>query len=114
VNLIVLKSLLPSLREKKRYVVFEIESKRPVSFSSIRIAIERSLISFLGEFGLAKAGVIFPSDFKSQRGILRVSHTSVHLVRAALSLIANINKEPVIVKTIYTSGVLLRARRYVR
>ena len=51
--------LLPSLRQKKRYVVFEIKSDKSFSLSEVREAVESSLARFLGELGIAKASPFF-------------------------------------------------------
>ena len=53
-----IKPVLPSLREKKRYLVFEIVSKEPIKdFSVISKAIWKALLDLSGVLGASKAGI---------------------------------------------------------
>lgn len=108
-----IKPLLPSQREKKRYLVFEIISKNKIKqtapFSEIANTIWKAVLSFAGQAGAAKAGIsVLQDKYDStrQRGIIRVSHTMLDTAKAALTLIHEINKEPVIFRSLGTSGIL--------
>jgi len=108
-----IKPLLPSQREKKRYLVFEIISKNKVKpFSEITNAIWNSILTFVGQTGAAKAGISVLQDkydASRQLGIIRVSHKMLDALKAALTLIREINNEPVIVRSMGTSGILKKA-----
>ncbi len=108
-----IKPLLPSQREKKRYLVFEIISKNKVKpLSEITNAVWNSILSFVGQAGAAKAGITVLQDkydSSRQRGMIRVSHKMLDTLKAALTLIKEINKEPVIFRSIGTSGILKKA-----
>ncbi len=106
------KQLLPSLREKKRYIVYEVLSNKSFSFSEISKAITAAIKNFIGELGCAKAGIILLNKYKNNKGILRVNHKSVDEVRSALTLIKEINNQKTVVKTIRTSGILNKALSY--
>ncbi len=112
-----LKPILPSLREKKRYLAFEIVSKGKISqFQPVLKAINTSIFSFLGELGAAKAGILMLSDkydAKAQAGIIRVSHKYVDELKSALMLIKEIDGNEVIVKTAGVSGILKKAGKYI-
>ena len=113
-----LKPILPSLREKKRYLVFEVISKGKISFEGVYNAIMNAVLGFLGQFGAAQAGIIMLADKwdeQHQRGVIKVSHRSVDNLRASLIFINKINNENVIVKSIGVSGILKKAvRRYLQ
>ena len=68
-----LKPVLPSLREKKRYLVFEVISKGKISNADeVSDAIWRSSLQFIGQLGAAKAGLMVLNNKWSselQRGI---------------------------------------------
>ena len=51
-----LKSL-PSLRGKKRYVIFRIHSESPLNYPNVRDAILDSLANWLGQNEMAKAKI---------------------------------------------------------
>ncbi len=107
------KAVLPSWREKKRYVAFEVLSHSKIkAVSEVSKAIWRSHLAVCGELGAAQAGMMFlhnKYDPRTQRGLLRVSHDHVHHVRASLALLQQIEQQPVIVRSVGTSGVLRKA-----
>ncbi len=98
------------MREKKRYIVFKVISKRGLSFDEVKKAIKTGLLQFLGELGFAKAGVIIIEDWKDNKGVIKVNHKHVDNVKAGLALIKDIGNEAVIVKTIGVSGILKKVR----
>ncbi len=108
-----LKPLLPSLRERKRYVVFEVISKNPIKYAkSLAKAIEQSMLSLAGSLGLSRAGLIFLNDkydTRTQRGVVRVSHTSVDELKCALALTQSVDREAVIIRSVGVSGILKKA-----
>ncbi len=108
-----IKPLLPSLREKKRYLAFEIISKAKIKRSdSVFKAITASAVGFMGELGCSKAGIKTLNDRwdeGSQKGVLRVSSKYVDATRTAISLVRQIDDNEVIVRTIGVSGILKKA-----
>ena len=107
-----LKPVLPSLREKKRYMVFEIISKSKFDFRPVSDAIMQSSLQLLGQLGVAKAGII-PLENKwnkeISRGIIKVGHKHVDELRASLLLASKINNEYVIIKSVGVSGIIKKA-----
>ena len=110
-----LKPILPSLREKKRYLVFEVISAEKVEgFNAVWNVIKDSCLRFFGELGFAKAGVV-PLENKwnqkLQRGIIKISHKHVDAVRASLMLACKIEGKEVILRSIGLSGILNKAEK---
>ena len=110
-----LKPVLPSLREKKRYLVFEVISNEKINdFEAVSNAIWHCSLQFLGQLGTAKAGII-PLGNKwnneTQRGIIKVSHKHVDALKAALMFASKINNNDVIFRSIGVSGILKKAER---
>ena len=105
-----LKAILPSLREKKRYIVFEVENPSNVGFKGTKTAIMRSAKDFLGDMGLAKAGIFFLKDWKSQRGILRVNSKYVNYTKASLALVTEMDGKRARIKSVGVSGVVNKVR----
>ena len=115
--------VLPSLRQKKRYIVFEViapagASPLPaVSFADVQKEVQQGLLSFLGEWGVAKAAPqLLPESWSAekQRFIFRTNHNMADQVKSALILIKSIKKGPVILRSITTSGTLKKARGSLR
>lgn len=112
-----LKALLPSLREKKRYLAFEIVSKNRIkSFSSVSKAIWQGMLSFNGTKGAAQAGIwLLPERYnpQTQKGIIRVNHKAVDSLKASLMTIQNVENTPALVRSVGVSGSLRKATTYV-
>jgi ribonuclease P/MRP protein subunit POP5 len=112
-----IKPILPTLREKKRYLMFEILSKSKIKdFSRVSSAIWASSLSFLGEWGAAKAGILMLPDkynAKTQRGIIKVNHKYVNELKASLVLIKRIEDDDVIIRSVTVSGILKKAAKHV-
>lgn len=108
-----LKPLMPSLKERKRYLAFEIISEGPINeFKAVSEAIWSSVLGFLGELETGKAGIwIMPEKWneQKQRGLIRVNHRYVEKLKASLALVEEIQQNNVIVKSVGTSGIIKKA-----
>lgn len=98
-----MKVILPTLKERNRYLVYEVKSKK--SFVDIKKELKKAMLQFLGEFEYAKANILILDDFKKNKGIIKVGHKHVDKVKVALMLIKIFN-----VETKGVSGILKKAR----
>jgi len=97
-----MKPLLPSLKEKKRYVVFEVISK---DTKYPEKEIKDAFLKLFGEVGLSEAGLIFlKNKYKNNKGIIKVNHKNVDRLKASFCIL----KKPII-KSLGTSGTLKKA-----
>ena len=110
-----LKPLQPTLKEKKRYVAFEIISKGNIAFTDAAKAVWNSALSFLGTHGASHMGIqVLKYNTSKQRGLVKVSHTMVDELKASFALITHINQQPVIVRSVGASGILAKAdKKYI-
>tara|TARA_Y100000310_G_C20133917_1_gene557113 strand:+ start:193 stop:561 length:369 start_codon:yes stop_codon:yes gene_type:complete len=110
-----IKPLLPSLRERKRYLAYEVISKSKFDNAvHVNKAILNSAKEFLGHSGMAKAGILPINDkwnVDSQRGILRVNNKHVDDLKASLVFVKNIDDKDVIVRSVGASGILKKAQQ---
>ena len=106
-----LKPILPSLREKKRYVAFEITSKASITQFQAKKAITEKMQEFIGTLGMANAGLQFLPDWENNKGIYRVNTKYVSHSKACLALMKTINSQKVIVKSLGTTGVINKVRK---
>ncbi|MEK6968862.1 MAG: Rpp14/Pop5 family protein [Nanoarchaeota archaeon] len=107
--------LLPSLKQKKRYIVFEILSSKKFSFPEIKEEVEATLLLFFGQWGLAKSSpLIIKEKFnpEKQRFVIKINHKFIDELKAALTLSKKIKNTPVIIKSVITSGTLKKASSY--
>ncbi len=108
-----IKPLLPSLRERKRYLAYEIISKEPITDSkAVSETIWKTALKYLGEIGCSEAGIIILSDKfnkKNQRGLIRVNHRSLDRLRATITLIRQVEGQDVIFRSVGASGIIKKA-----
>jgi ribonuclease P/MRP protein subunit POP5 len=111
-----IKAILPSLREKKRYLAFEVVSKgRIKGFSGVSKAVWNGMLSFNGTKGTAQAGIMpLPEKYNAelQRGIIRVNNKHIDSLKAGLAAIQEVEGTPAVVKSIGVSGSLKKATTY--
>jgi len=109
------KPLLPSLREKKRYLVFQVISKSPIKSSQKIIkSIYSEYLKFLGELGFAKAAPMFLNDkynSKSQKGIIKINNKYINHLKAVLTLVKKIDRQDIIISSVGVSGILNKAEK---
>ena len=102
--------LLPSLRQKKRYIVFEIISKKKFVFKEVKEEVDKALLLFLGQLGLAKASpLMLKEKYKDNKFMIKVNHKYVDECKTTMTLIKKIKNTPVIIRSIKTSGILKKA-----
>jgi len=106
-----LKILPPTLREKKRYISFQIISEKGETFtySDLEAAIWNTMLDFLGEYGVSKTSVWLMKDCwnpRKQIGIIRCNHKSVQPVVATLGLIDRLGDNRITFKILNISGTI--------
>ena len=110
-----IKPLLPSLREKKRYLAFEVISRYRFNDAvHVSKAILDAANGFLGRSGMAKAGILTINDKWNedmQRGIMRVNNKHLDELKASLIFVKNIEGKEAIVKSVGASGILRKAQQ---
>ncbi|MCX8194427.1 MAG: ribonuclease P [Candidatus Pacearchaeota archaeon] len=107
--------LLPTLREKRHYLVIEVENVR--SEEEARKAVSKAILDFIGIYGYAKAGPLFVETGKINREktqenfytIVSATTKYVDLIKASLALVM----EPRMT-CIGVSGTIKKSRRFLR
>ncbi len=101
-----MKPMLPTLKEKKRYIVFEVISEEE---QDIRTTAEKTMQAFLGKLLINKSGARVIKTEKN-KGIIRVNHNFVNEVKASF-VVSNIPET--IIRSIKTSGTLKKAKKFI-
>src|SRR3989338_11220174 len=99
-----------AVREKKRYMVYEIVGPQfPVE--QAKKAIVNALLKYCGEFGYAKTHLsVIENTYKGNKGIIKVRNAMVNEVKAALAMIRQISGSPATMRTIGISGSIKKAK----
>lgn len=106
------KILPPSLREQKRYIIFEILSDGKIAYNELINAIWNSMLDYLGEAETAEARIWLIQnlyDEQKQRGILKCKHDYVEKMRVALSLIQIIGETKCVIRITGVTGTIKSA-----
>ena len=101
-----IKGLMPSLKEKKRYMNIEVISMdtKDIKFTGRPLQeLVAKINNHLGIMDAAGAGII-PLDFKNNHALIRVSAKYLDRVRATLLFINELGSKKVILKTKKVSG----------
>ncbi|MCX6776602.1 MAG: hypothetical protein NTY73_01355 [Candidatus Micrarchaeota archaeon] len=97
--------VVPTLRQKKRYVHLRFECPCNISENEAQAELYGALLSFLGELGFSRANpklVEFNSTSKS--GILKCSNAEIQNVKAALALVNRVKGENGCIRILKVSG----------
>ena len=103
-----MKPIIPSLREKNRYLVYKVRSNEKVSFNGAKSSLENACLKFMGGLGMARAGVMIMNN----KGIVKVNNKYLNELHASLLLIEQIEGKKASVESVGVSGLLNKARKY--
>lgn len=104
-----LKTLMPTLRERERYIKFQVISDEPIYYSDLEQAIWNVLLDFYGEYGLSKTSMWLVKnlwDEHEQIGVIRCNNKSVQQIIAGLGLVTRLGDNRIIFKIIKVSGTI--------
>lgn len=106
-----IKSLLPSLKERKRYLAIKIESVEGIIARNPTEEIIQKIKNILGVFDSAEAGLIYLDyDQKENISFIKCSASSLDKIRASLLFINEIGTSKVILRSLKASGMVNRAK----
>jgi len=104
-----LKILLPSLRERERYISFQVISEEPIHYSDLEAAIWNIFLDFFGEVSVSELSLWLIKnlwDERNQVGVIRCNNKSVEKVIAGLGVISRLGDTRVIFKILKVSGTI--------
>jgi ribonuclease P/MRP protein subunit POP5 len=105
------KPVPPTLRERNRYMVFELVCDFNPDRKQVVKAVWDSMLGLYGAAGAAEASLWFMDWVpEKSRGIVKVNHRSVEVVRPVLALIKEVGGRPCVVRVLSVSGTLRKAR----
>ncbi len=96
---------LPTLRDKKRYIAFEVASPQIITKQELTHEILSSTIALFGDSGCAEIAPRLIS-FDGRYGIVRCAREKMPQVRAALACITNAKVVRVSIQVLGISGTI--------
>ena len=104
------KTLLPTLKESQRYLVYNIKIFGNAQISRLNEQIITECNSLLGVFDAGKAGIMnVKYDDTTKRGIIRVENKYVEKIKVCLGMITTIQDKKLNIDCIYVSGMINKA-----
>ncbi|MDR0767164.1 MAG: ribonuclease P [Methanosarcinales archaeon] len=104
-----MEPLLPSLRNRKRYIAVVVVSEVPVQRNAFIAAVSQTGCTVLGDVGFAGCGISV-LGFENNVGIIKCKHTSVTHTIGVLAFMTMIDGQKVIVQTLGVSGTVKGAQ----
>jgi ribonuclease P/MRP protein subunit POP5 len=104
-----LKILLPSLRERKRYILFKIISEEPINYDLFKDLLNSTILKFYGELTFGKFGFKFLDERwneKEQIGVIKCNNKFVSNIIVAFGLLQRIGESRINIKILKVSGTI--------
>lgn len=104
----------PSMRRRKRYILFQLHTQHPVNFYDVKNVILNSIIKWIGESETARADIKIFQNFwskKNQRGIIKCYSKHVENIKLSLALVHQIGDEKAFFQILRVSGTLKKLKK---
>lgn len=102
-------------RVKRRYLALEIDSGEMFSSWEFMDAVWSAVLKLYGEYGASRTGLtLIDYDVEKRFAVVRLVHTAVDMVRAALASITKIQDKPVIIHVLAVSGTIRALYKKIR
>jgi len=103
------------IKVKRRYLALKIDSKANLNSKDLMDTVWEALLRLFGEYGASKTGLKLIDYCAEKRlAIIRVAHTEVDKIRAALAFITKIMAEPAAIHVLAVSGTLRALRNKIK
>jgi ribonuclease P/MRP protein subunit POP5 len=104
------KILPPTLRNRKRYLAFELISEKEVSRDDLIKEIFSCASSLIGDLGSSECNIRLLS-FENSKGIIRCNHNTTDKTRAVLATVSNISGTQAVIHILGISGTVKGATK---
>ena len=94
-------------KERRRYLALEIDSEETFSSKELMNALWSAVLKLYGEYGASKTGLaLINYDAEKRLAVIRVVHTTVENIRAAIASITKITEKPAAIHVLNVSGTI--------
>jgi ribonuclease P/MRP protein subunit POP5 len=104
-----LKVLPPTLREKKRYILFQVISEEPIVYEDLEQAVWNQFLDTFGELGVSRLGMRIVKNLycpEKQACVISCNNNSVQQVITGLGLLSRLGDSRIIIKVLKVSGTV--------
>jgi len=94
-------------KERRRYLALKIDSTETFSSGEFMNALWNTLLKLYGEYGASKTGLtLIDYNVEKQFAIIRIVHTAIENIRAAIASITEIAEKRVAIHVLHVSGTI--------
>jgi ribonuclease P/MRP protein subunit POP5 len=105
-----MKPLLPTLKERERYIAFEALSENVIPKDMLIKTVTKGMDEFMGRLTVSESGArVLGDTIDGNKGIIRVNHEFVNEVKSALLMI---KETEAVFKSIKTSGTIKKIKQW--
>jgi len=92
---------------RRRYLALEIDSDELFDSKELMDVVWGAVLKLYGEYGASHAGLtLIDYDMEKRFAVIRTVHTTVDMVRTALTSITKIGNKPVAIHVLRVSGTI--------
>ena len=92
---------------RRRYLALEIDSDELFDSKELMDVVWGAVLKLYGEYGASRAGLtLIDYDMEKRFAVIRTVHTTVDMVRTALTSITKIGNKPVAIHVLRVSGTI--------
>ncbi|MEM2439952.1 MAG: Rpp14/Pop5 family protein [Candidatus Bathyarchaeia archaeon] len=97
---------------RRRYLALKIDSKEKIGQKELMDAIWEAIVKLYGEYGASKTNLAL-IEYNAERdvAIIRVAHTEIENIRAAIATITEVAAKPAAVHILTISGTIKKLRK---
>ncbi len=100
-----------TMRDRKRYIAFEVYSDKNIDENSMRKALNQGILDFIGIKGSADASYQFIEyNEKSKKGRIKCNHYGLENIKQSLTAIGEISFNKAFVHIIKIAGTVKKTR----
>ena len=103
-----MRSWLPVLRDRRRYIAFELEAEYGIERKDLLGEVYSSQMSLLGDIGASEDQLVLVA-FDGRFGLIRCSHKRVEECRAVLATVSSVGSTRVAIRVRGVSGTIKAA-----
>ena len=106
---------LPSMKEKRHYVIFRLHSDMPVPYEDMKGAVMNSVLDWMGEKGFSVSNAkVIRNLWNGKEGWLSCTPKSVDDVKMSLALVHQIGDAKVIFQVLRVTGTIKSGKEKVK
>jgi len=103
-----------SLRDRKRYIVFELIAEKKLNENGVRISLNKLFLQLYGEIGFSKMNLnLIQFNEKNGKGILRCRHSFLEEAKAGLLFSGKVNEIKLIPRILRVTGTVRKAKELI-